>query len=1262
MLPEEAVRTRSTTVVNVTLEGSEWAAGLGVDDATTQFWLSRTLNTPSTQLLGWQAVARSRVSVHRATPYTLSLQLGWFAEYDIAWLDEEVFVSVPYWATAINVTAEPSFANFTVAVSTPRARASGELVGERVPEAALRSRQHEVMIELEGCDWPVDAGTPGSAAYAALADALEGPSAGGVAPGMSGWTMAGNGRLVPRRHNASHLTLVVPALAAYDIAAPETVEVTVPAAALLQHHLPLRGVASFVVVPESGAARLGGSLLARNGTRRGLPPRLAGTQLEVSLVADSFAPELRHNSSLQRQLLRGVASAQHERLGWNRLIDAALTPPENVSVASWGTGNLSVELLDERTLVLSLPPTVTDGAGGALAALAFSPGDVPILAYEITAPETLTVDVPAAALVSAAAPLRASPHVRLDAAAGRAWLAGSLLADRQPDGVRNATTHFTLTLELPGLHGAHGSGEGTTALADPDPLDDDDEELEAVAVPVQLQPGGASPLAWNPALATDDGVPTRALIDRLISALLRINDTSYDVFDPVLDARRPNGERCYNLTAPPPKNATNDTNVTNATNATNATLNVSNETAAPPPPPPLLINVTLNATNRSNGTNATNGTDFCESLRNYTNDGVNGSTVWSAPYTPYCDPCLVARRVVPRPFNSTSIALLNNFTLFVTIPAAAEVLTTVANLSVPWEALVRLVTVGDDMDTVTVVPAAEADEHTREIELLRHFDMVPVRVGATFGHSDESSLRQDSAVYTLDIYLEDDTWVHNLTGPVLDAGVPSGVGLELLAGISSAQSEATGWNSIVRPALMARDGSLIRHDDRWVRVLLSGFAQYDILAAESVFVTVPASAVASQQPLVARPAAGQFIDGRGYVESIMGGRDHLVISPTAGRVVLSGSCDGVREEQIRSLAECEVHTTAHTQQQLAPPHTRSNSLHHRTHAAAASQHASDPTLVGLTRRDRDRLLLDTGARRAGRRQLGQQPGGAAGGHGARRGAPRGGAAAGGVGQGERRRARREGAHGARLGARRDHRLAARVVRHPLRRGGAAHRPRRRRRERRRARLQLDAAHQPHRRHRAPLGHAAREPRRGCAARLVDGRRPRHHLHRLLLLRHRRHLRHHLRLARLVVVDADGADDHAERRFLRPLPRVQRLQRHRRQRNLRQRVPRQRHAGRGGGGGRARRRLAHQVHRLGRVVVGRAVGLERHRAAGDLAKRRRAALVVRGAADRLPGRALRHRRARDRRGRARRRAALVAGNLIPPFPPTARPSASQWTVV
>ena len=48
--------------------------------------------------------------------------------------------------------------------------------------------------------------------------------------------LAASGLLTSRRWNATHLSLTVPPLAAYDIAAPETVEVTVPAAALLQHH------------------------------------------------------------------------------------------------------------------------------------------------------------------------------------------------------------------------------------------------------------------------------------------------------------------------------------------------------------------------------------------------------------------------------------------------------------------------------------------------------------------------------------------------------------------------------------------------------------------------------------------------------------------------------------------------------------------------------------------------------------------------------------------------------------------------------------------------------------------------------------------------------------------------------------------------------------------------------------------------------------------------------------------------------------------
>ena len=40
-------------------------------------------------------------------------------------------------------------------------------------------------------------------------------------------------------------------------------------------------------------------------------------------------------------------------------------------------------------------------------------------------------------------------------------------------------------------------------------------------------------------------------------------------------------------------------------------------------------------------------------------------------YSPYCDPCLAVRRVVPRPFNHTGLQLLDNRTLFITFPSSA---------------------------------------------------------------------------------------------------------------------------------------------------------------------------------------------------------------------------------------------------------------------------------------------------------------------------------------------------------------------------------------------------------------------------------------------------------------------------------------------------------------------------------------------------------------------------------------------------------------
>ena len=187
---------------------------------------------------------------------------------------------------------------------------------------------------------------------------------------------------------------------------------------------------------------------------------------EMCIRDSTFVEALRTNASLHRRLLRGVSSrtsVEAEPYGWNAFVERALRPGENQSEAQRGTGNVSVEVSpDARLLRLTIP------------------ADDEASRYAISAPETIAMLLPAEVLTSAAAPLLASPHLRIGAAAGRATLAGNFIADRRPDTYVNETTHYTLMLTLPGwpLPGlgeldGYGAGLGWDP-PDPDPDPDSD--------------------------------------------------------------------------------------------------------------------------------------------------------------------------------------------------------------------------------------------------------------------------------------------------------------------------------------------------------------------------------------------------------------------------------------------------------------------------------------------------------------------------------------------------------------------------------------------------------------------------------------------------------------------------------------------------------------------------------------------------------------------------------------------------------------------
>ncbi len=77
---------------------------------------------------------------------------------------------------------------------------------------------------------------------------------------------------------------------------------------------------------------------------------------------------------------------------------------------------------------------------------------------------------------------------------------------------------------------------------------------------------------------------------------------------------------------------------------------------------------------------------------------------------------------------------------------------------------------------------------------------------------------------------------------------------DLIDGITSAQSEALGWNKQVRDKLRTVD--VIRQSDKTIRVFLPASTGYLITASEVITVTIPASMLSTSDPIVGSQTFG----------------------------------------------------------------------------------------------------------------------------------------------------------------------------------------------------------------------------------------------------------------------------------------------------------------------------------------------------------------------------------------------------------------------
>jgi len=112
---------------------------------------------------------------------------------------------------------------------------------------------------------------------------------------------------------------------------------------------------------------------------------------------------------------------------------------------------------------------------------------------------------------------------------------------------------------------------------------------------------------------------------------------------------------------------------------------------------------------------------------------------------------------------------------------------------------------------------------------------------------------------TIILTVTNDTWLAAGTGPIGSTANTQA----LIDGIDSAQSEGTGWDAVVKTALVPAT-HVVRTSDTVCTITLPACATYDITATETITVTVPAAVLTGANPIVGSPT--------------------FTISPTSGRV------------------------------------------------------------------------------------------------------------------------------------------------------------------------------------------------------------------------------------------------------------------------------------------------------------------------------------------------------------------------------------------
>ena len=336
----------------------------------------------------------------------------------------QVVVPASMLASEQAITASPAFV-IEVAGATGTL-IEGSLVGGVSEDALASGELQNLTITLEGDTWLNNAASP--SLLAGLVSASSEPG---------GWMSSTRPSLtLAHMHVLANTTLALyfRGNPDYQITAPETIAVEVPAAACASGQVPGNIVQTFSIAALPGLIRLDGAFFNASEEAGLTSPAL--TQLEITLEENSWATRVGNDKWATRDVLYALHSQQDEPYGWNRVVRAARQ-------------ERYLQRRSDSLLVLTLPQYG---------------------AYEITAPETLAMSLPAH-LISAGANLTTPGLLVIRPRPGRAIIAGGTLPDfASESSLRAAST--TIAVELLGdtwrpdlAQNTTGNASGTAATA-----------------------------------------------------------------------------------------------------------------------------------------------------------------------------------------------------------------------------------------------------------------------------------------------------------------------------------------------------------------------------------------------------------------------------------------------------------------------------------------------------------------------------------------------------------------------------------------------------------------------------------------------------------------------------------------------------------------------------------------------------------------------------------------------------------------------------